>query len=161
MQFYVNINLSQLLCHATAKPLIISYNGASGDYPSSTDVAYTRAISDGADVIDCNVQMTKDGVPICLSSVNLIDSTKAAQSKFSILTTKIPEIQSTSGIFTFNLTWTDIETLTRKLNLEDKRDKYKFFFFDKWTRFNCPCIYWHFLCGLVLDLGFFILVIKE
>ncbi|KAL6315116.1 hypothetical protein AAG906_035324 [Vitis piasezkii] len=65
------------------KPLIISYNGASGDYPSCTDLAYTKAISDGVDVLDCNVQMTKDGTPICLSSINLMDSTKVAQTAFS------------------------------------------------------------------------------
>ncbi|KAJ9672279.1 hypothetical protein PVL29_025764 [Vitis rotundifolia] len=94
------------------KPLIISYNGASGDYPSCTDVAYTQAISDGVDVLDCNVQMTKDGIPICLSSVNLMDSTKVAQSQFSTFTTTITEVQQGSGIFTFNLTWDNISSLT-------------------------------------------------
>ncbi|XP_034678064.1 glycerophosphodiester phosphodiesterase GDPDL4 isoform X2 [Vitis riparia] len=94
------------------KPLIISYNGASGDYPSCTDLAYTKAISDGVDVLDCNVQMTKDGTPICLSSINLMDSTKVAQTPFSNLTTTIPEVQKGSGIFTFNLTWEDISSLT-------------------------------------------------
>nr|CAN61355.1 hypothetical protein VITISV_027762 [Vitis vinifera] len=94
------------------KPLIISYNGASGDYPSCTDLAYTKAISDGVDVLDCNVQMTKDGTPICLSSINLMDSTKVAQTPFSTFTTTITELQKGSGIFTFNLTWEDIRSLT-------------------------------------------------
>ncbi|KAJ9672286.1 hypothetical protein PVL29_025768 [Vitis rotundifolia] len=94
------------------KPLIISYNGASGDYPSCTNLAYTKAISDGVDVLDCNVQMTKDGTPICLSSVNLMDSTKVAQTSFSSFTTTITEVQTGSGIFTFNLTWEDISSLT-------------------------------------------------
>ncbi|KAL6311062.1 hypothetical protein AAG906_011929 [Vitis piasezkii] len=100
------------------KPLIISYNGASGDYPSCTNLSYTKAISDGVDVLDCNVQMTKDGTPICLSSINLMDSTKVAQTPFSSLTTTITEVQKGSGIFTFNLTWEDISSLTRKLKLE-------------------------------------------
>ena len=42
------------------KPLIISHNGASGDYPGCTDIAYQAAIRDGADYIDCSVQITKD-----------------------------------------------------------------------------------------------------
>ncbi|KAK5834460.1 glycerophosphodiester phosphodiesterase GDPDL3-like [Gossypium arboreum] len=92
--------------------LVISSNGASGDYPGCTDVAYSTAIQDGVDVIDCPVQMTMDGTPICLSSINLIDSTTVAQSEFSNLTTTIPQIMSGSGIFTFNLSWSGIKTLT-------------------------------------------------
>ncbi|XVF03725.1 hypothetical protein REPUB_Repub05bG0018500 [Reevesia pubescens] len=92
--------------------LVISKNGASGDYPGCTDLAYSKAIDDGVDVLDCPVQMTKDGIPICLGSINLIDSTTVAQSSFSDLTTTIPEIMQGSGIFTFNLSWSDIKTLT-------------------------------------------------
>ncbi|XP_031284227.1 glycerophosphodiester phosphodiesterase GDPDL4-like isoform X2 [Pistacia vera] len=90
--------------------LIISKNGASGDYPGCTDLAYMKAISDGVDIIDCPVQMSKDGIPLCLSSINLIDSTDAAQSSFSNLAKSIPIIQG-SGIFTFSLNWADIQTL--------------------------------------------------
>ncbi|GMJ15973.1 Glycerophosphodiester phosphodiesterase (GDPD) like 3, MUTANT ROOT HAIR 5 [Hibiscus trionum] len=92
--------------------LVISSNGASGDFPGCTDLAYSNAIQDGVDVLDCPVQMTKDGTPICLSSINLIDSTTVAQSSFSNLTTTIPEIMQGSGIFTFNLSWGDIQSLT-------------------------------------------------
>ncbi|GLT61631.1 hypothetical protein SLA2020_343250 [Shorea laevis] len=91
--------------------LIITKNGASGDYPGCTDLAYSKAIADGADVIDCPVQMTKDGIPICLQSINLFDSTNVAQSSFSNLATTIPEIQAGTGIFTFTLTWSEIQTL--------------------------------------------------
>ncbi|XVE80466.1 hypothetical protein DITRI_Ditri14bG0141900 [Diplodiscus trichospermus] len=95
-----------------AKILVISKNGASGDYPGCTDLAYSKAIQDGVDVLDCPVQMTGDGIPICLSSINLIESTNAAQSSFSSLTTTIPEISQGGGIFTFNLSWSDIQGLT-------------------------------------------------
>ncbi|KAK9269238.1 hypothetical protein L1049_001008 [Liquidambar formosana] len=99
-----------------AKPLVISHNGAGGDYPGCTDLAYKSAISDGADVIDCPVQMTNDGIPFCLSSINLIDSTNVAQSSFSNLSTTIPEIQERSGIFTFSLTWNEIQGLTPEIS---------------------------------------------
>lgn len=102
------------LAHYPAKPLVISKYGASGDYTGCTDLAYKKAIDDGVDVLDCPVQLAKDGTPFCLSSINLIDSTTVAQSSFSNLTTTIPEIKSGSGIFTFNLTWSQIQTLTRK-----------------------------------------------
>ncbi|KAK3199862.1 hypothetical protein Dsin_023277 [Dipteronia sinensis] len=91
---------------------VISKNGASGDFPSCTDLAYQHAISDGADVIDCPVQMSKDGTPFCFNSINLIDSTTASQSNYSNYAMTIPEIMKASGIFAFNLTWNEIQTLT-------------------------------------------------
>ncbi|CAM9003846.1 unnamed protein product [Rhodiola kirilowii] len=97
-----------------ANPLVISYNGASGNYPGSTDLAYRNAILDGADVIDCSVQMSKDGVPICLSSINLIDSTLVAQTEFSTSMKSVPELGG-KGIYTFDLEWTDIHSLTPQI----------------------------------------------
>ncbi|KAL2972876.1 hypothetical protein AAZX31_14G017100 [Glycine max] len=94
------------------KTLVISKYGASGDYPACTDLAYNKAISDGVDVLDCPVQMSKDGTPFCLNSIDLIESTTVAQSSFSKFAMTIPEIKSGSGIFAFNLTWNDIKILT-------------------------------------------------
>ncbi|KAI3870562.1 hypothetical protein MKX03_022755 [Papaver bracteatum] len=92
-------------------PTVISHNGASGMFPGCTDLAYNQAIADGANFIDCPVQMTKDGVPVCLTSINLIEGTAVAQSTFGSLSVLIPEIQKNPGIFTFNLTWEEIKTL--------------------------------------------------
>ncbi|XP_057508474.1 glycerophosphodiester phosphodiesterase GDPDL6-like [Actinidia eriantha] len=91
-------------------PLIISRNGASGTYPGCTNLAYEQAINDGADIIDCSVQMSKDGVPFCLDSVDLSGETNAL-SAFLSRSTKIPEIQQENGIFSFDLTWSEIQTL--------------------------------------------------
>ncbi|KAF3453367.1 hypothetical protein FNV43_RR03807 [Rhamnella rubrinervis] len=96
-----------------AKPLVISKYGASGDYPGCTDLAYRKAIDDGVDVLDCPVQMSKDGTPFCLSSINLMDSTNVAQTAFSSLTTSVPDIKSGTGIFAFSMTWNDIKTKLR------------------------------------------------
>ncbi|KAL0916072.1 hypothetical protein M5K25_013554 [Dendrobium thyrsiflorum] len=91
------------------KPVILSHNGASGDYPDCTDLAYNKAIKDGADIIDCPVQVTQDGVLICMSSINLMDDTNVAQSIFRSRISNIPELQSTPGIFTFNFTLEEIQ----------------------------------------------------
>ncbi|XP_019453338.1 PREDICTED: glycerophosphodiester phosphodiesterase GDPDL7-like [Lupinus angustifolius] len=90
--------------------LIISNNGASGVYPGSTDLAYNQAIADGADIIDCSVQMTKDGIAFCSDSVNLIGST-TAMTKFMSRSSNVPELEAKSGIFSFDLTWSEIQTL--------------------------------------------------
>ncbi|KAL3508422.1 hypothetical protein ACH5RR_027823 [Cinchona calisaya] len=94
-----------------AMVLIISSEGASGAYPGCTDKAYDQAIADGADIIDCPVQMSQDNVPFCLGSINLIKRTTAAQSPFTNLTMTIPELDIQYGIFAFNLTWSQIQSL--------------------------------------------------
>jgi glycerophosphoryl diester phosphodiesterase len=106
----------ELFFLAKVKTLVITKYGASGDYPACTDLAYKKAKSDGADVIDCPVQLSKDGIPFCLSSIDLSTSTTVVDTKFRNRTAIIPEIQNGSGIYTFSLTWNEIKTLTRKLN---------------------------------------------
>jgi len=102
---FSNLNTSKI---DHAKPLVISHNGASGDYPDCTDQAYEKAVADGADVIDCPVQVTKDGILICMSSVDLMDVTTVAKSQFASQVTTINSLKAGSGVFTFNLTWDDI-----------------------------------------------------
>uniref|UniRef100_J3LEB4 glycerophosphodiester phosphodiesterase n=1 Tax=Oryza brachyantha TaxID=4533 RepID=J3LEB4_ORYBR len=102
---FTNLNNSKI---DHGKPLVISHNGASGDYPDCTDLAYQKAVADGADVIDCPVQVTKDGIPICMSSIDLGDVTTVANSQFSSQTSVIKDIKASPGVYSFNLTWDDI-----------------------------------------------------
>uniref|UniRef100_A0A0D9VD43 glycerophosphodiester phosphodiesterase n=1 Tax=Leersia perrieri TaxID=77586 RepID=A0A0D9VD43_9ORYZ len=92
------------------RPLIITHNGASGVFPGSTDLAYQQAVKDGADIIDCAVRMSKDGVAFCLASADLSTSTTASTSFMTKIST-VSEIQNKSGIFSFDLTWSEIQTL--------------------------------------------------
>ncbi|XP_074302858.1 glycerophosphodiester phosphodiesterase GDPDL3-like [Silene latifolia] len=101
---------------AMPKPLVISNCGASGIYPGCTDLAYKKAISDGTDAIDCPVHMSKDGVPFCSSSVDLIANTFVYQTEFRKFASVINEIQSNTGIFSFSLNWSDIQALTPALS---------------------------------------------
>ena len=93
--------------------LVITHNGASGDYPGCTDLAYQKAVEDGADVIDCSVQMSKDGIAFCHDSADLTAST-TAMATFMSRATSVPEIQPTNGVFSFDLTWAEIQSLKRK-----------------------------------------------
>uniref|UniRef100_A0A5B6Z2M4 glycerophosphodiester phosphodiesterase n=1 Tax=Davidia involucrata TaxID=16924 RepID=A0A5B6Z2M4_DAVIN len=97
------------------KTLVISHNGASGVYAGCTDLAYQQALDDGADIIDCSVQMSKDGVAFCMDSADLTGDTTAITT-FMPRSTKIPEIQKESGIFSFDLTWSEIQTLKPQLS---------------------------------------------
>ena len=44
----------------TTRPLIIAHRGSSGALPEHTVQAYTKSVQDGADVIECDVCVTKD-----------------------------------------------------------------------------------------------------
>ncbi|CAD5329149.1 unnamed protein product [Arabidopsis thaliana] len=92
--------------------LVITKDGASGDYPGCTDLAYKKAIKDGADVIDCSVQLSSDGTPFCLSSIDLGNSTTVSLTAFRNRSTTVPELGSLGAIYTFSLTWAEIQTLT-------------------------------------------------
>ncbi|PIA45741.1 hypothetical protein AQUCO_01600175v1 [Aquilegia coerulea] len=94
--------------------LIISHNGASGLYPGSSDLAYQQAVDDGADVIDCSVQMSSDGVAYCLPSVDLSGETTAGTLYLS-RAKSLPEIQPKDGIFSFDLTASEIQGLKPEL----------------------------------------------
>ncbi|KAI4294939.1 hypothetical protein MLD38_040775 [Melastoma candidum] len=98
-----------------ATPLVISNYGASGDYPPCTDSAYKKAIADGTNIIDCPVHMSKDGIPFCLCSANLIDCTTIVTSNYSALMMNVPEIQTSKGIFSFQLTGAQIQSLTPQI----------------------------------------------
>lgn len=95
------------------RPLIITHNGASGVFAGCTDLAYQQAADDGADILDCSVQMSKDGVVFCLDSADLMGHTTAIKT-FMPRATVVPEIQKENGIFSFDLTWSEIQSLKRK-----------------------------------------------
>uniref|UniRef100_A0A0C9SB61 glycerophosphodiester phosphodiesterase n=1 Tax=Wollemia nobilis TaxID=56998 RepID=A0A0C9SB61_9CONI len=108
----------QNLSSSSGKPLIISHHGASGDFAGSTDIAYQAAIHDGVDYIDCTVQLTKDGVPICRESPDLIASTNVLEvsSIYPSRLVEISDLQTDKGIFTFDLTWKEIQSLKPQIN---------------------------------------------
>jgi len=60
------------------RPLVIAHRGASGVLPEHTVEAYKRAISDGADVIECDVTLSRDLVPVCLHDELLQETTDVA-----------------------------------------------------------------------------------
>ena len=60
------------------RPLVIAHRGSSGVLPEHTIEAYQRAISDGADVIECDITLSRDLVPVCLHEETLQVTTDVA-----------------------------------------------------------------------------------
>lgn len=59
------------------RPLIIARGGFSGLFPESSSFANQIAISTGLPdlVVSCNLQLTKDGIGVCLPDVRIDNST--------------------------------------------------------------------------------------
>jgi glycerophosphoryl diester phosphodiesterase len=53
------------------QPLIIAHRGSSSVAPENTLAAFARAIADGADGIEFDVQLARDGVPVVIHDANL------------------------------------------------------------------------------------------
>jgi glycerophosphoryl diester phosphodiesterase len=49
-----------------ARPLVIAHRGASSERPENTLAAYERAIEVGADGVECDVRLTRDGQLVCV-----------------------------------------------------------------------------------------------
>src|SRR5262245_66301066 len=53
------------------RPTLIAHRGASGEAPEHTLEAYELALKNGADFVEPDLQMTKDGVLVCLQDKTL------------------------------------------------------------------------------------------
>ncbi|MCA1711921.1 MAG: glycerophosphodiester phosphodiesterase [Actinobacteria bacterium] len=56
---------------ASRRPLVIAHRGASGDAPEHTAAAYAAAVEQGADLIEGDLQVTRDGAVVSLHDATL------------------------------------------------------------------------------------------
>lgn len=61
------------------KPTLIAHRGASFDAPEHTLEAYAMALKQGADFVEPDLQITKDGVLVCLHDTTLERTTNVAK----------------------------------------------------------------------------------
>ena len=95
-----------------ARPLVIGHRGASGERPEHTLEGYALAISQGADYIEPDLVLTKDGVMIARHEP-VLDGTTDVAAKFpaSRKTTRLMDGVSTTAYFASDFTLTEIKTL--------------------------------------------------
>jgi glycerophosphoryl diester phosphodiesterase len=104
-------------------PLIIAHRGASGYRPEHTLASYQLAIDLGADYIEPDLVITKDGVLIARHENEISETTDIANHpEFAHLkTTKIIDGEIKTGWFTEDLTIAEIKTLTAKERIPQLR----------------------------------------
>ncbi|MEA5575190.1 glycerophosphodiester phosphodiesterase [Anabaena sp. UHCC 0451] len=97
-------------------PIIIAHRGASGYRPEHTLAAYQLAIDLGADYIEPDLVITKDGVLIARHENEISETTDIINHpEFAHLkTTKIIDGELKTGWFTEDFTLAELKTLTAK-----------------------------------------------
>jgi glycerophosphoryl diester phosphodiesterase len=104
-------------------PLVIAHRGASGNLPEHTIEGYRKAIAMGANYIEPDLVMTKDGVLIARHEP-MLDGTTDVASKFGAghKTTRLVDGVSTTAYFASDFTLAEIKTL-RALQPRANRDQ--------------------------------------
>ncbi len=117
-----------LAVHANEKPLaakvlVIGHRGASALRPEHTLASYGKAIADGADFIEPDLVMTKDGVPVARHENEIGGTTDvAAHPEFAARrTTKTVDGQAVTGWFTEDFTLAELKTLRARERLPELR----------------------------------------
>ena len=105
------------------RPLVIGHRGSCGMMPEHTLEGYNLAIKQGADCIECDVILTKDGIPICRHDLTLEQTTDvASRPQFAKRKTRRQvEGEEVEGYFAVDFTLAEIKEL-RALQRLDFRD---------------------------------------
>ncbi|XP_039265972.2 uncharacterized protein LOC120341512 [Styela clava] len=110
----------------TNRPLIIAHRGASGMLPEHTVEAYQLAIEQGADVIECDLAVTKDAQLVCTHEPWLNHSTDVhshVEFRDRAKTYFIPsDLGFRTDYFTIDFTLEELKTL-RKVQTRSYRDQ--------------------------------------
>jgi len=98
---------------ATNKPLLIAHRGASGYAPEHTLAGYKLAMEQGADFVEQDLQVTKEGVLICLHDPDLARTTNVAEVFPDRTMVRDPEATGTPkrGWYTVDFTLAEIKRL--------------------------------------------------
>lgn len=116
-------NAGEYVFKPRAKPLVIGHRGASGDRPEHTLSAYRLAIAQGADFIEPDVVISKDGVLICRHE-NEIGETTDVGSRPEFLSrkqTKIVDGDAVTGWFAEDFSLAELKSLRCRERLPQLR----------------------------------------
>ncbi|HEX5305356.1 MAG TPA: glycerophosphodiester phosphodiesterase [Dyella sp.] len=114
--------------HAAEQPLaprvlVIGHRGASALRPEHTLASYARAIADGADMIEPDLVMTRDGVMVARHENEIGGTTDVAgHPEFAARkSTKLIDGQRVAGWFTEDFTLAELKTLRARERLPELR----------------------------------------
>ena len=107
------------------RPLIIAHRGASGERPEHTMTGYRLAIEEGADYIEPDLVITKDGALVCRHENEIGATTDVARhAEFAARrTTKSIDGANVEGWFVEDFTLAELKTLRARERLPELRPR--------------------------------------
>jgi len=114
---FLNVNAQQVDSLKNDSIIVIGHRGASGYRPEHTLASYELAIEQGADYIEPDLVMTKDGVLIVRHEPEISETTDVAEKFPTRKTTHSVDGQEVTGWFTVDFTLQEIKTLKAKERL--------------------------------------------
>ncbi|KAF8021395.1 hypothetical protein BT93_G1742 [Corymbia citriodora subsp. variegata] len=104
----------------------VAHRGSNGEFPEETAPAYMRAIDEGADFIETDIQATKDGILVCNHDVTLDGTTDVADHKEFADRRTTYEVQwvNTTGWFVVDFTLAELKTLQAKQRYDFRDQQY-------------------------------------
>ncbi len=108
---------------ATRTPIVIAHRGASGERPEHTLASYDRAIEQGADYVEPDLVLTKDGVLVARHENEISETTDVAdRPEFADRrTSKTIDGTAMTGWFTEDFTLAELRTLRARERLPQLR----------------------------------------
>lgn len=107
------------------KVLVIGHRGASALRPEHTIASYAKAIADGADFVEPDLVITKDGVLVARHESNITETTDVADHPefASRRTTRTIDGQASTGWFTIDFILIELKTLRARERLPQIRPR--------------------------------------
>jgi len=120
---YLLMSLMPLSVAMAADPIIIAHRGASGERPEHTLASYERAIDQGADFIEPDLVLTRDGVLVARHENEISGTTDVADHpEFADRqTSKTIDGVAMTGWFTEDFTLAELRTLRARERLPQLR----------------------------------------
>ncbi|XP_024976688.1 glycerophosphodiester phosphodiesterase GDPD6-like [Cynara cardunculus var. scolymus] len=110
----------------TFRPFNVAHRGSNGELPEETGPSYLRAIKEGADFIETDILVSKDGVLMCHHDVILDDTTNVAEHKEFADRRRTYEVEgaNVTGLFIFDFTLEELKTLKAKQRYSFRDQQY-------------------------------------
>lgn len=108
----------------TTRPLVVAHRGSSGTVPEHTVTAYRLAVDQGADVVECDVTVSKDLVLLCSHEAWINETTDIADHypQSRINTYFVPDqLRNITDYFTVDFTMDELRQV-RKRQRQSFRD---------------------------------------
>src|SRR2546430_906948 len=80
-----------------SSPAVVAHRGASATYPENTLEAFEGAVAAGADVVELDVRLTADGVPVILHDLDVGNRTEGSGFVHTLTLAQVKRLDASGG----------------------------------------------------------------